>query len=144
MESAQLIPEGSLDRFKKQSRRAHAEPLKLLHGLANALRAGAGLNLDDFRSCPQPASAAKSTFSDRKTLVVTCDEDPKQRGAQYLCCCVSRVRLQAPPIMRMRGFNLMLYNLKLRMMVRREEHHRLVNDADHATKHESLWGPLAS
>ena len=40
----------------------------------------------------------------------------------------------------MKSLNILLYHNKLRVMVRREEHHRVVNDADHATKQAGLWG----
>ena len=74
LESLRMIPEGALDRFKKQSRRLHAEPLKLTQALAHALHS-TGVNIDDFLpNC----SARLPPLCERKTLVVTCDEDPKQ------------------------------------------------------------------
>ena len=131
----------------------HAEPLKLLHGLTNALHGGAGLNIDDFRPQPQPSSATGINLEDRKTLVVTCDEDPKQpepellqpaflRRHRNLSSVLPASSYQQPYATRMKGFHMLLYNVKVRMMLRREEHHRLVNDADCATRQESLWGRM--
>ena len=36
--------------------------------------------------------------------------------------------------------NLLVYNARLRLMRKREEHHRAANDADDPPKHEQLWG----
>ena len=80
LEAARMIPEGALDRFKKQSRRLHAEPLKICQGLAHALERGAGLDIDEFRPASAPGPSLPP-LSERKTLVITCDEDPKQRLA---------------------------------------------------------------
>ena len=40
----------------------------------------------------------------------------------------------------MKALNHLLYQNRLRLMVRREENHRVVNDGDHAAKQEGLWG----
>ena len=40
----------------------------------------------------------------------------------------------------MKALHLLLYKVRLRMVVRREEHHRVVNDSDHGAKSEGLWG----
>ena len=42
--------------------------------------------------------------------------------------------------LRMKALNILLYKSRLRLMVRREEHHRVVNDSDHAVKRDGLWG----
>ena len=46
--------------------------------------------------------------------------------------------------LRMKALNMLLYENRLRLMVRREEHHRVVNDSDHAAKQEGLWGHALS
>lgn len=40
--------------------------------------------------------------------------------------------------------NLLVYNARLRLMRKREEHHRAANDADDPPKHEQLWGQGAN
>ena len=72
-----MIPEGALDRFKKQSRRMHSEPLKVCQAIAHALDKGAGINIDEFMPSVLPGPSLPP-LSQRKTLIITCDEDPKQ------------------------------------------------------------------
>ena len=77
LEASRQIPEGALDRFKKQSRRLHSEPLKVCQALSHALQRGAGINIDEFRPSNMPGPSLPP-LAERKTLVITCDEDPKQ------------------------------------------------------------------
>ena len=87
LEQSQTIPEGSLDRFKKQkqSRAAHSEPLKFLQHLQSALKTGLSVDIDDFAPSPPPAPGQGNpdTLLQQKVLILTADEEPKQPAAHH-------------------------------------------------------------
>ena len=82
LETNQVIPEGALDRFKKQSRAAHSEPLKFLQHFQSALKVGLGCDVDIFAPGPAPAPGQAPLALKKKTLVITADEEPKQPASQ--------------------------------------------------------------
>lgn len=85
LEARKIIPEGALDRFKKQSRAAHGEPLKFLQMLQNALDVGIGVDIDDFRQPPpSPRVPPRDELGKRHTLILTSDEEPSQTAPEFI------------------------------------------------------------
>ena len=158
LEARKVIPEGALDRFKKQSRAAHGEPLKFLQMLQNALDVGVGVNIDDFRQSqpPSPRVPPHDELGKRHTLILTSDEEPSQTGPEFIST-LHMVANHEPTSLhllpfqssflplgpRIKAMNMLIYNVHLRILRKREEHHRVANDADDAAKQEGLWGTWA-
>ncbi|CAK9021499.1 Hemicentin-1 [Durusdinium trenchii] len=122
LEASEVIPQGSTSKLRALSRvfKRH-EPYSVAQ-LANAM--SPALPLDKFLPTSDPPQGARALddILKKPTLIPTCDQEPKQ----------------------IKWLHRMAYQAKLRMLLKRDEHHRLQNDSIAAPKQCQIWGAVAA
>ena len=147
MEAGGEIPLGSTKKLRKASRVLARAEQKSIFQLVNAARHVCPVDffMPDLQ---QPLGDGEPDALQKKpVLIATADQERKQRHicvSFIRCCKFSKLPV---PVRKLLLFltqgqweHALAYRHRLRMMIRRCEHHRLQNDWQFAPKQEQLWG----